>query len=373
MGDYFGKDTFKLGFGMMRLPHLPDGENDQAQINEMADIFISGGGTYVDTAFVYDGGKSEEAVRKAFVERYPRDSFTIATKLNARVAKDEEDAKAQLATSLKRLGTDYLDFYLLHAVSDDNYQQYCDYHLWDFIKQKKEEGVLRNIGFSYHGTPECLDRILTEHKVDFMQLQINYADMDAPNVQSRRCWETARKHGVSVTVMEPVKGGALANPHESITKIFKEYNPSASMASWAIRYVASMDGIITVLSGMSNLEQMMDNMSYMREFRPLDEQEQAVVKAAQDAMKSVPSIACTACHYCTEGCPMSIPIPEIFAAMNRNIMFNMIDKAQRDYARATEGKGKASECLQCGQCEGACPQHLPIIELLQDCASALEV
>ena len=373
MSDYFGKDVFKLGFGLMRLPKLEDGKSiDIEQTKVMVDKFIEAGGTYFDTAYVYDSGRSELAAGEALVKRYPRDSYTIATKLNANMAPDEKSAKDQINVSLERMGCGYIDYYLLHAISDDNINKYEEWGLFDYQKQLQEKGLIKYRGFSFHGTPECLDKILTEHDVDFIQLQINYADMENPGVQSRRCWEVARKHNVSVTVMEPIKGGSLANPHELVAKVFKEADPDASYASWAIRYVASMDGIITVLSGMSNIEQMEDNVSYMRNFKPLDEKEQEVVKKAQEAFKQIPSIPCTACHYCTEGCPMQINIPAIFKAMNRNIMYRDLNGAKREYGRAVENGGKASECLHCGQCETQCPQHINIIERLEEIAATLE-
>ena len=373
MADYFGKDVFKLGFGLMRLPKLADGTTDIEQVKRMVDDFIAAGGTYFDTAYVYDGGGSERAAKEALVDRYPREAFTLATKLNAGVASDAENAKEQFRISLERTGAGYFDYYLLHAIGKGNLPKYDEWQLWDFARELKARGKVKYWGFSFHDTPELLDQLLTEHPdVDFIQLQINYADWDSNNVQSRACWEVARKHGVSVTVMEPVKGGSLATPPQPVLDVFHAADHKASPASWAIRFVASLDGIITVLSGMSNMEQMEDNLSYMRNFKPLDEREQEIIRQAQKALASVPSIACTACRYCTDGCPMQIPIPSIFSAMNRVMIYNQVERAKGDYAFNTRDKGKASDCIQCGQCEGACPQHLPIIELLQKCAQALE-
>ena len=369
MADYFGKETFKLGFGLMRLPKLPSGKIDIAQTSEMVDRFLAAGGTYFDTAYVYDNGGSEEAIRKALVERHPRESYTLCTKLNAWMqCHDEKSAQQQFFTSLERTGAQYFDYYLLHALQRNNYKKYDEYHIWDFVKEQKAKGLIRYYGFSFHADPDLLEELLNAHPdVDFIQLQINYADWNNPGVASRECYEIARKHGVSITVMEPVKGGALANPPAGVQKIFRAVDPDASMASWAIRYVASMDGIITVLSGMSNLEQMDDNLSYMRDFQPLSEEEQAAVRAAQAELESDHSIKCTACHYCVDGCPMQIAIPEIFAVQNRELKQKSWDHGRQAYAIATQGKGKASDCLACGQCEGACPQHLPIIELLENC------
>lgn len=371
MSDYFGKDVFKLGFGLMRLPKLPSGKIDVEQTSEMVDRFIAAGGTYFDTAYVYDNGESEEATRKALVERHPRESYTLCTNLCAWMqCEDEESAKQQFYTSLERTGAGYFDFYLLHALQRNNYKKYDEYHIWDFVKEQKAKGLIKHYGFSFHADPALLDELLTDHPdVDFVQLQINYADWDNPGVASAECYKIAREHGVSITVMEPVKGGALANPPEGVQKIFKEADPNASMASWAIRYVASMDGIITVLSGMSNLEQIDDNLSYMRNFKPLTESEQEVIRKVQVELTKDHSIKCTACHYCTDGCPMSIAIPEIFAVKNSEIKSKSWDGGKQSYAIATHGKGKASECIECGQCESACPQHLPVISLLKDCVS----
>ncbi|MBQ9327016.1 MAG: aldo/keto reductase [Solobacterium sp.] len=375
MSDYFGSDTFKLGFGLMRLPRLEDGSTDIEQIKQMVDRFLEAGGTYFDTAYVYgNDGDSETAVKEALIKRHPRDHYTIATKLNALLqAHDEDSAKAQFYTSLERTGAGYFDYYLLHALQAQSIHLYEDYRLWDFVKEQKEKGLIRHLGFSFHATPELLDQVLTAHPdVDFVQLQINYADWNNPNVQSRRCYEVARKHNKSIVVMEPVKGGGLANPNPSVQKILKDAAPDLSFASWAIRYVASMDGILTVLSGMSNLSQMEDNLSYMEHFQPLSEAEQAVIQKAQAALADGNEIACTSCHYCTKGCPMNIAIPEIFASLNEYRRYHNRIHFPRNYAIATSNGGSASDCIQCGQCEGACPQHLSIIRYLKDVTAELD-
>lgn len=374
MTDWFGKDTFKLGFGLMRLPKNADGSIDIAQTSQMVDMFIAAGGTYFDTAYVYDNGGSEEAARKALIERYPRESYTLCTKLCAWLqCHDEASAKQQFYTSLERTGAGYFDYYLLHALQRGNYKKYDEYHIWEFAAELKEKGLIKHWGFSFHADPALLDELLTAHpEVDFVQLQINYADWDNPGVASRECYEIARRHGKSITVMEPIKGGALANPIPKVQEIFKEANPDASFASWAIRYVASKEGIITVLSGMSNIEQMQDNLSYMKDFQPLTAEEEQVIEKAREALYEDKSIPCTACHYCTDGCPMQIKIPEIFAVQNRQTVHPGWDGGKQDYGIATAGAGKASDCIQCGQCEAACPQQLPIIELLQTAAKNLE-
>ena len=374
MADYFGKDVFKLGFGLMRLPQNDDGGINIEETCQMVDKFIAAGGTYFDTAYVYGNGASELAMRKALVDRYPRESYTVCTKLCAwQQADGEQSAKQQFYVSLERTGVGYFDYYLLHALQQSNYKLYEEYHIWDFVKEQKQKGLIKYFGFSFHASPALLEELLTAHpEVDFVQLQINYADWDNPDVASRECYEIARRHGKSITIMEPVKGGALANPPKDVQEILKAANPNLSYAGWAIRYAASLDGIITVLSGMSNLAQMDDNLSYMKNFKPLSAAEQQVILRAQDALKNVKTIACTACHYCTDGCPMRIPIPEIFAARNRHTRELRAHGAKSDYLKATNGVGKASQCIGCMQCENACPQQLKITELLTECAEDLE-
>jgi len=359
------ENKLKLGFGLMRLPRLENGEIDVEQVAKMVDLFVEAGGTYFDTAFAYPG--SEEAIRQALVERYPRDTYTLATKLNVMSAENEESAKREFETSLERTGAGYFDYYLLHALQRSNYKLYDEYHLWDYVKQLKEDGKIRHYGFSFHADPELLDELLTKHPdVDFVQLQINYADWENPGVASRRNWEICKAHGKRVTVMEPVKGGILADPIDPVKEIFDAEGTGASYPSWALRFVASRDNLLAVLSGMSNIAQMEDNLSTFRDFKPLTEHEEEVIKKAQAAYDADKSIPCTGCRYCTKGCPMGIPIPDIFTVENRK-KGSPEFRTKREYAIVTQGKGKASDCLQCGQCEGVCPQHLPIIELLEKC------
>jgi predicted aldo/keto reductase-like oxidoreductase len=373
MAKYFGEDTPKLGFGLMRLPKNTDGSINIEETKEMVDMFMKAGQTYFDTAYVYDGGESEKAAKLALVDRYPRDSYTIATKLNAGAARDEADAKNQLNVSLERTGAGYIDYYLLHAIGSGNIDKYDQYGLWDYVKEQKEKGLIKHWGFSFHDSAKMLDELLTKHPdAEFVQLQINYADWENPDVESRACYEVARKHGKSIVVMEPVKGGALANPHSSVQKVLLDANKDASFASWAIRFVASLDGMITVLSGMSNIEQMADNLSYMEHFKPLDDKEQEAIRNAQKALEQIESIPCTACHYCTDGCPMKIRISDIFSAMNKKLIWGQDDRAKGEYNRAITDAGKASDCIRCGQCERACPQHIGIIDELVRCAEVFE-
>lgn len=360
----------KLGFGLMRLPRKGIGI-DVEQTSRMVDAFLAAGMTYFDTAFVYPG--SEAAIKKALVDRHPRNSYTLATKLFAMAAPTEKAAKKELETSLKRTGAGYFDYYLLHSLMENNYKKYDKFHLWDFVEEQKEKGTIRNYGFSFHAGPELLDQLLTEHPdVDFVQLQINYADWENPSVQSRANYEVARKHGKPIVVMEPVKGGNLANPPAESASLMKGHNPEASYASWAIRFVASLEGIRAVLSGMSNLGQMKDNLSYMRDFKPLNDAEMRIIQEAQRLMGHSKTIPCTSCRYCTKGCPMEIPIPDIFTAMNKQIGNGLFEQAKEDYCNVTEEGHLASSCIECKQCEGVCPQHLPITDLLKQGAEMFE-
>lgn len=373
MERYFGEATPKLGFGLMRLPKGPDGKYDMDQVKAMVDRFLAAGFTYFDTAYVYDGGESEKAAKAALVDRYPRDRYTLATKLCAWMGPtNAAEARQQFYTSLERTGAGYFDYYLLHALQRNNYKKYDEYRIWDFVKELKAQGLVRHYGFSFHADPALLDELLTAHPdVDFVQLQINYADWDSPGTAAGACYEIARRHGKSIVIMEPVKGGALADPAPSVREILQNADPNASLASWAIRYAASLDGIITVLSGMSTLAQMEDNLSFMGHFQPLSEAEQAVIRAAQAALRGDGAIPCTACHYCVAGCPQGIPIPEIFSVANHQ-RGNAAFRGVREYTIATTGKGKASDCIACGQCESACPQHLKVIDHLKTCAATFE-
>ena len=360
----------KLGFGLMRLPKTNEAI-DVPQVCEMVDHFLAAGFTYFDTAYVYDG--SEVAAKAALVDRHPRASYTLATKLHVGKCANAEEARKELETSLARTGAGYFDYYLLHALMANNVDKYEEFGLWDFVRELKANGTIRHYGFSFHDSPELLDKLLTEHPdVDFVQLQINYADWENPEVQSRACYEVARKHGKQVVIMEPVKGGALANPPEQVKALFDAAKPGASYASWALRFAASLDGVLAVLSGMSNLEQVDDNLATMSDFQPLNDAEQKVIQQAQHILGNSAAIACTGCHYCTAGCPKKIAIPEIFAAANKQLANGQKAEAAAAYAAATAEGGKASACIHCKQCERICPQHLPITDLLGRCAAMFE-
>ena len=369
---YLGENIPKLGFGFMRLPMIGK-DIDIEQTKEMVSLFMSKGFSYFDSSWAYNGGKSEEAMKTAIVDRYPRESFQIATKCPVWFVQTEEEAKNMFWTSLKRTGAGYIDFYLLHNLGDSRTKIFDDFGMWDYVRELKEKGLVRHIGFSIHDRADALDKILTEHpEMEFVQFQLNYADWESPTIQARKCYEVALKHHKPIVVMEPVKGGNLANLTESIRKIFEDANPNVSLASWAIRYAASLDNIITVLSGMSTIDQVRDNVSYMEKFQPLNQDELAVIERASKAISEIPSIPCTACEYCVEGCPQNIPIPNIFAAYNRKLIYQDLASAKGNYVFATRTSGKASDCVACGDCEQVCPQHIEISENMNTIAQELE-
>lgn len=372
----------KLGFGLMRLPHIEENGKKKIDIElvkKMVDEFMARGFTYFDTAWMYCSGKSEEATKEFLVDRYPRDSFTLTTKLPSYMLKNEDDRDKIFNEQLRRTGAGFFDYYLIHDVNANSIKTFESLHCFDWIVEKKKQGLVKTIGFSFHDGPELLDRILSDYpQMEFVQLQINYLDWENRAVQSRACYEVARKHNKKIIVMEPVKGGTLANVPDDVEVMFKEYDSSFSVASWAIRFAASLENVFMVLSGMSDMNQLMDNIGYMENFVSLNENEVAMCHRAADIINRNIDIACTGCSYCTVDCPKNIPIPQYFSLYNADVQEKRIGRKpwttqECYYETLTTDYGKASDCIKCGKCEKMCPQHLEIRKYLGYVADHFEV
>lgn len=367
----------KLGFGTMRMP-LHNSEDptdlDVEQVCRMVDVFLEQGFTYFDTAYMYHKYESERVVKKALVDRYPRERFVLADKLPLSHLKQKEDMERFFNEQLEKCGVEYFDYYLLHNVSRSSYETAERLDAFGFAREKKAAGRIKKLGFSFHADAELLEQILKTHpEVEFVQLQLNYIDWDSLSIQSRQCYELCRRYGKEVIVMEPVKGGILAQVPEEAEKLMKSYAPKLSPASWAIRFAASQEGVIMVLSGMSDMDQMLDNISYMKEFQPLNEEEQAIIRRVTEIINASIAVACTGCQYCVEGCPKQIPIPRYFALYNQFRQFAEKSNSRGYYANYQKTHGMAKDCIGCRKCEKICPQHLSIADLMKDVSAVFDV
>lgn len=366
----------QLGFGGMRLPLLkaddPKSINQQL-VNQMIDQFLEGGGVYFDTAYFYHDGCSETAFRAGLTSRYKRDQYVLANKLPISMAKERADYPRIFQEQLQRCGVDYFDYYLLHNINRHNYENTVRLDGFEFMAELKKQGKIRHMGFSFHDTADMLEEISTRYpQMEFVQLQLNYLDWDSPIIQAGKCYEVARNHGKQVIVMEPVKGGGLTELPNQAEAVLKQRQPEASCASWAFRFAASLDGVMMVLSGMNTQEQMADNLSTFRDFQPLDLGEQQLLKQVGDMLRQSAAIACTNCRYCMDTCPENLDIPGYFSIYNTYIQFQTLNHHIFQYGRQVVGHGKASQCIQCGQCEEHCPQHLPIRDKLKLVAETFE-
>ena len=371
---YLGESLPKLGFGFMRLPRLPVGPDtpvgpfgpqadfDSEQVNKMVDHYLANGYTYFDTAFVYQG--SEEMLRDSLVKRYPdREKYQIASKLNLMFANNREEMEKEFGTTMERLDTPYLDFYMLHGLGAETAAKAEEIGAWDYVRQLKSDGKIKHYGFSFHGAPEVLDDILTKHPdAEFVQLQLNYLDWDSTDIRSREQYEIARRHNTPIAVMEPLKGGKLASESFPPAVDFKAAEPNDSCASWGLRFIADLEGIMIILSGMSTYDQVVDNVKTFNALKPLADADRAIIAKAAETVRSFPGVPCTECNYCSPNCPQGIFVPAMIGFYNDYLIYQ--DPATVGGHAYSFQKAKAKDCIACGVCNEHCPQNINIPEVL---------
>lgn len=362
----------KLGFGCMRLP-MKGSEVDYDEFNKMIDYYMEQGFNYFDTAHGYIGGKSETAIRDCLAKRYPREKFVLTDKLTKPYFNTQKDIKPFFEKQLELCGVEYFDYYLMHAQDRNIYAHFQKTNAYEECLKLKEEGKIKHLGISFHDNAEVLEQILSEHpEIEIVQIQFNYVDYESASVQSKKVYEVCRKFNKPILVMEPVKGGGLVNLPEEAKKLYDDLKQDYSYASYAIRFAASFEGMYKVLSGMSDFEKLKDNVDYMKEFKPLSDEEMNTVLKVGELLRNLGGIPCTACRYCVDGCPMKISIPDLFSCYNAKVQFNDWNAGYYYNVHTQNGHGKASDCIKCGKCENICPQHLEIRKLLTKVSETFE-
>ena len=361
----------KLGFGGMRMTKEGDAI-DHRLLAQMIDTYMESGFNYFDTAHGYHDGLSEPAYKKCLTSRYPRESYVLTDKLTAEYFKSEEDVRKVFGEELECCGVEYFDFFLMHALGNVNYDKFVRCRAFETAFELKKEGKIRHVGISFHDTADMLEKILNDYpQIEIVQIQLNYLDYEDGEVQSRKVYEVCRRHNKPMLIMEPVKGGNLVKLPDKALRVLEDLG-GGSPASYALRFAAGFDGIVSVLSGMSNMEQLEDNIRTMKGVRKLDERERAAVQQVVSIIHDMRLIDCTACRYCTAGCPKKILIPDLFSCMNTKELTGSWNPDFYYRTVYTQHGGKASDCVGCGKCEKACPQHLPIRKLLKQVADQFE-
>ena len=360
----FEKVRGNFGFGFMRLP-MNGEEVDYERVCEMVDRFMEAGFNYFDTAHGYIDGKSEIALKKCLTSRYPRESYVIANKLSTNFFKKEEDILPVFESQLEATGVDYFDFYLMHSQNERLFLKYKSAKAYEIAARLKEEGRIKHLAISFHDSAAVLDNILTEYPIiEAVQIQLNYIDFDDPCVEAEKCYEVCRRHGKPIIVMEPVKGGCLVNLPPDARAVFDELG--GSPASYAIRFAAGFEGVFMVLSGMGSIDMVRENVSFMKDFKPLDERERDAVQRVRSILRGKALVQCTNCRYCVSECPKGIPIPNFFTSINERRLFNSWQAESFYIVSSRKAGAKAEDCIECGACEDICPQKLPIRELLKE-------
>lgn len=359
-----------IGFGLSRLPHLEDGSVDMEKLITLVDRYMASGYHNFETAFIYEKGKSELAFKEAVSSRYPRESFWLTDKFPLQIHKGPDKWDELFRTSLERTGLEYIDLYYLHAMDWGYLEEYDSKGIWDFMLKLKAEGKVKHIGFSTHDKADFIDEFLTRHpEVEYVQIQLNWRDWENVDIQARKCYEVIRKHGKKLTVMEPLRGGNLGAIKPELCKMLTDVRPDASIASWGLRFAGSWDGVEVVHSGMNDMFQLEDNLKTFENWEYMGDEEKALLGKLVYELEKTPSVDCTACGYCVDGCPVRINIPRIIKLYNEYLVYGDLARARRAYpfeCEALKGRGLPNECIECGQCEKICTQHLNIIQVLKD-------